>query len=60
MNQFMTTETIYTVEEIAKLLKLNKATVFRYIKQGKLKATQLGGARQYRITESSYNKFINK
>ncbi len=54
-----TTETIYTPEEVADLLSVNIATVYRYIKSGKLKATRLGGNGQYRITLNNYNAFIN-
>lgn len=55
----MTTEKLYTPEEIATLLQLNIMTIYRYIKQGKLKATRLANGSQYRITESNYNVFIN-
>jgi putative molybdopterin biosynthesis protein len=47
----------YTVEEIAKMLKVSKMTIFRYIKSGKLKAVKIG---QWRIKKEDFEKFINK
>lgn len=47
----------YTVEEIAKILKVSKMTIFRYIKSGKLKAVKVG---QWRIKKEDFDKFINK
>ncbi|MCX6793429.1 MAG: helix-turn-helix domain-containing protein [Candidatus Falkowbacteria bacterium] len=47
----------YTVEEIAKILKVSKMTIFRYIKSGKLKAIKVG---QWRIKKEDFDKFINK
>jgi excisionase family DNA binding protein len=49
-------ETIYTTEQVAKLLQLHHLTILKYIKAGKLKAVKLG--RVYRITETSLNQFL--
>lgn len=53
----MDKEIFYTTNEVAKLLKVSKRTVFRYIKSGKLKATKIG---QWRIRKEDFDKFINK
>jgi len=45
----------YTVEEIAKILRVSKMTIFRYIKSGKLKATKIG---QWRIKKEDLDKLI--
>jgi excisionase family DNA binding protein len=46
---------LYTTNEIAKILKVSKRTIFRYIKSGKLKATKIG---QWRIKKNDLEKFI--
>ena len=43
----MTLERLMTVEELAKRWQVKDITVLRYIKAGKLKATQIG--KSYRI-----------
>jgi len=51
-------EQFYTAEELAKILKLNTITIYRYIRAKKLKAYKFGTV--YRIDEKSFNKFKNK
>jgi len=46
----------YTVEQIAKLLKVHWQTILNYIKRGKLKAMRLG--RGYRISKEALDRFI--
>jgi excisionase family DNA binding protein len=46
----------YSTSCIAHILKVSRVTVFRYIKEGKLKAIKQG--RNYQITESSYHSFV--
>ncbi|MBP7509865.1 MAG: helix-turn-helix domain-containing protein [Prolixibacteraceae bacterium] len=48
----------YTPIEVAKILKLNPNTVWRYIKQGHLSAFKIG--RCYRISEAQVEKFLNQ
>lgn len=48
----------YTVEQIAKLLKVHWQTVLNYIKRGKLKAVKLG--KGYRISKGAINGFIKE
>ena len=47
---------IYTVKEVADLLKVSKMTISRYIQSGKLKSSKLG--RMYRITDDDLRKFL--
>ena len=46
---------LYTIQEIADILKVSKKTIYRYIESGKLKATKIG---QWRIKEEDLNKLI--
>lgn len=47
---------IYTVKEVADLLKVSKMTISRYIQSGKLKSSKLG--RMYRIADDDLRKFL--
>lgn len=49
-------EQYYTIEEVAKMLKVVYLTVYRWIKSEKLKAFKIG--KQYRIKEKDLNNFI--
>ena len=49
-------ETYFTVEEVAKRLKVSNMTVYRWIKAGSLSAYKLGG--EFRITERDINQFL--
>jgi excisionase family DNA binding protein len=42
-------EPFFTAEEVAEKLKLNKVTVLRWIRSGKLPAVNLGGTSGYRV-----------
>jgi len=48
----------YTAEELAKKLRVNIMTIYRYIKAGKIKAYKM--SKEFRIDEKEYNKFLNK
>lgn len=48
---------LYTVAEIAALLKLHPATVQRKARAGKYPHTKLGG--QYRFTEADYQAILD-
>jgi excisionase family DNA binding protein len=50
-------ETFYTLEEIAEKLKVSYMTVYRWVKDGKLKAVKAG--KQYRVTLTELNIFLN-
>ncbi|MGA2534086.1 MAG: helix-turn-helix domain-containing protein [Candidatus Aminicenantales bacterium] len=47
-----------TVEEICKLLKVNRGTVIRWIASGHLRAFKPGGGRVWRVTRDSFRRFI--
>lgn len=46
----------YTVQDIARLAKVNKTTVFRWLKAGKFGTVQRIG-NEYRISPESYKKW---
>jgi len=48
-------EKLYTLEEVAKYLRVSERTLFRYIKSGKLRAYRIG---QWRISGKDLNKFL--
>ena len=50
---------IFTVEEVAKNLKVNKRTVYRWIESGDLVVARLG-RKTYRIFEVDLKKFVRK
>jgi len=47
---------IYTIEEVAKLLKCSERQIFRYLKQGKLDGSKQG---KWRFTEEDVRAFLN-
>ncbi len=47
---------VMTPEQVAEYLQLNKDTVYRYIREGKLVASRLG--RNYRITKATVGMFL--
>ena len=47
-------ENFYTIEEIAKILKLNRQTIYTMIKKGKIKAVRIGF--QFRVYESELKR----
>ena len=53
----MTNEQYYTIEEVAKTLKVAYLTVYRWIQDDKLKAIKAG--KQYRIKRYDLNNFTN-
>ncbi len=48
----------YRAEDLAKLLKVNIMTIYRYIKAKKLKAYKIG--REFRIEKKDFDKFMEK
>lgn len=50
-------EKLLTLKEVAKLLRVSERSVFRYIHNGKLKATKIG---YWRIKESDLEVFLNE
>jgi len=51
----MTIPLLYTAEEVAKILKIDKQTVLRFIREKKIKAIKIG--REYRIKESELEQY---
>lgn len=47
-----------TPKEVAEMLKVNKMTIYRYIKAGKINAIKIG--KDYRIANDDFEKFIKK
>lgn len=43
-------ETFYTSDEVAKMLKINRQTILRFIRENKIGAIKIG--REYRIKQS--------
>jgi excisionase family DNA binding protein len=57
----MIDERVYTVKEVASLLKMHEESVRRIVKQGRMKAFRIGnGPRaEIRITESAIREFLS-
>ncbi|MDQ7842506.1 MAG: helix-turn-helix domain-containing protein [Armatimonadota bacterium] len=53
----MTTD-LMTVEQVAAYLQLNKLTVYRYIREGRIPAARLGKA--YRIRKADVDAFLER
>ena len=49
---------LYNLDELSKVLKVNKVTLRNYIEQGRLKAVKIG--RSYRVTEEDPRGFLLK
>ena len=54
----MIKEEYYTIEEVAKMLKVVYLTVYRWIQDEKLTAFKAG--KQYRIKKTDLDRFIEK
>lgn len=48
---------VYTLEEVAEIVKLTRRTLYAYVKAGKLKAVKMG--KYWRVSEKALNDFIN-
>ena len=48
----------FTALELAKLLKVNIMTIYRYINSGKLTAYKIG--KDFRINKNDFDSFLNK
>ena len=51
---------LYTVEEVAKILKLSKRTIYSYVQFGYLRAIQVGDKKALRIPEDALHEFLEK
>lgn len=45
-----------TIKEVAELLQLNKMTIYRYVKAGKIEAYRVG--KDLRIKRDDFEKFL--
>jgi len=50
---------VYTIKEVAKMLKVNIRTVYRWINSGDLRVAKFG-RKTYRVFEIDLNKFVKK
>lgn len=50
-------EKLFTIEEVAKILRVHTRTVTRYIEAGKLRASKIG---VWRIKQSDLDAFLEK
>ena len=48
---------LYTVTEVAKLLKVNKNFVYKIIKNGELEAVKVGSIK---VREEALNRYVNE
>ena len=48
----------YTPAEVAEILKVKRQTVYTWIREGRLNASNVGRTR--RISEEDLNKFVNQ
>lgn len=53
----MSTEHYYSIEEVAKILKVAYLTVYRWIHNNKLKSLKAG--KQYRIKKEDLDRFLS-
>lgn len=49
---------LYTLKEVATMLRLSRATIYNYVRQGKLKAVKIGLS--WKIKEADLKEFVNQ
>ena len=47
---------MYTLQELADIMKVSRQTIYNYLRAGRLKATKYG--KEYRILEEDMKEFI--
>jgi excisionase family DNA binding protein len=52
----MTGFKLYTIDEIAEILKVTQRTIYNYIKNGSLKAIKIG--KYWRIKHTDFEQFL--
>jgi excisionase family DNA binding protein len=50
---------VYTADEVAKILRCNRETVYRWVKKGRLKSCDRDGTRAHRFTLQHIEDFLN-
>ncbi len=58
MVKIMSDIKIYTLDEVANILKVTRRTLYHYIKSGSLSAIRIG--KYWRVSEDSLKAFLNK
>ena len=53
----MTDIKVYTLDEVADILKVSRRTLYTYVKEGKLPAVKMG--KYWRISQESLQAFIS-
>lgn len=48
---------VYTLKEVAEIVKIKERTLYHYLKTGKLKGVKIG--RRWRISEDNLKAFLN-
>lgn len=48
---------VYTLDEIAEIMKVTRRTVYSYVKSGKLHAVKFG--KYWKVTEENFREFLN-
>ena len=48
----------YTTKEVAEMLKVTKKTINQYVREGKIKAIDMGN--QYRFTKEQIEEFVRE
>ena len=56
-NKIITMEKLFTIEELAEVLQLNKQTVQRFVRENKIKAIKVG--REYRVKQYDLDTFLH-
>ena len=49
---------VYSLDEVAEILKVTKRTLYTYVKNGTIRAVKVG--KYWRVTEASLNEFLSK
>jgi excisionase family DNA binding protein len=49
---------LYTPQEVAKIVRVTRTTIYQHIKKGQLKAIRIGN--QYRITKAQLEEYLQQ
>jgi len=49
---------LYTLPEVANIVRLSRRTLYTHLKSGELKAVKIGGT--WRVSDENLHKFINR
>lgn len=54
----MIDQKMYTLQEVADILRVSRQTIYNYIRSGRLICTKYG--KEYRLTEQQLKEFLRK